>query len=332
MNRKILVSAIVALVLFAVSWLAFHKRNESTRFRVAIVSTVEIEPIAQLRTGFKDEFLRSEFARARSVEFEEYNAQGDSGLINQIADKVASERPNLVYVLGTPAAQAIQKRAPTILLVQGAVTDPIEAGLAASWTGSGRNYVATSDLPPIATQMDLIHHLSPSARRLGVIYNPGESNSVSVISRVRDYLKSNHLLELIEKPIATSSDVPTVLAALQGHVDALYLPPDNTAHAAIPVIGRFCMDNNLPFYATAKSALDDGALATLSLDFVQLGRESAQLALQVLAGKNPRAMPIEVNRSPSISINASVARKLRIDVSNYRDKPNVTIVSSSANE
>src|SRR5205823_2962354 len=111
---------------------------------------------------------------------------------------IAVDKPNLVYVLGTSAAQTIQKRAPDILLVQGAVTDPVAAGLAASWKGSGRKYVATSDLPPIAVQLQLIQQLTPKIKRLGVIYNPGESNSVAVISRLRDEVHTG--LQLVEKP------------------------------------------------------------------------------------------------------------------------------------
>src|SRR6185437_11379884 len=122
--------------------------------------------------------------------------------------------------------------------------------------------------------------LTPQVKRLGLIYNPGESNSVAVISRLREYVANTHPFILVEKPIANSGDVATVLTALQGKIDAVYLPPDNTAHAAIPVIGNFCKDNKLPFYATVRNAIEDGALASLSLDFVELGKESADLALQ----------------------------------------------------
>ena len=329
-RRVVYICAAIALLVALAAW--FHRMREphSSHFRVNIVSIVEIEPIAQLRAGFREQFSGSEFAAKHAVEFQDYNGQGDPGLINQIADKVAAEHPDLVFVLGTPAAQAIQKRAPDILLVQGAVTDPVSAGLANDWNGSGKNYVATSDLPPIALQVNLIQTLTPSVKHLGVIYNPGEANSVAVISRLRDYLKGRSSLSLIEKPITNSGDVVTVLAALQGHVDGIYLPPDNTAYTAVPVIGRFCFDNHLPFYATVRSSLDSGALATLSLDFFQLGRQSASLALQVLGGKDPRTMPIEVSQNPTISINAQVARQLHINLSSFRNRPNVMIVEPLA--
>lgn len=303
-------------------------RNPASQdFHVAIVSIVEIEPITQLRKGFRDAFESSEFAKQRKVTFTELNAQGDPGLTNQIADKVTTERPGMIYVLGTPIAQAIQKRAPDILLVQGAVTDPVAAGLANSWSGSGKKYVATSDLPPIDKQVSLIQELSPQARRLGVIYNPGEVNSVAVITRLREFIGQRNLnFQLVERPIANTSDVATAVQSMLGNVDVIYLPPDNTAHAAIPVIGKFAKENKIPFYATVSNALDSGALATLSLDFYQLGKESAALALAVLNGQDPATTPIRLSENPTISINAQVAANYGIDITPFQGRPNVNIV------
>jgi putative ABC transport system substrate-binding protein len=293
---------------------------------VAIASGVEIEPIAQLRKGFRETFENSQFAKEHKVTITEYNAQGDAGLANQIADKIAAEKPDLAYALGTSMAQAIQKRAPDILLVQGAVTDPVAAGLANSWSGSGKKYVATSDLPPIQKQIALIRELTPKVKRLGLIYNPGEANSVAVISRLREHINQNGRdLTLVERPIANSSDVATAVQSLLGNVDAIYLPPDNTAHAAIPVIGKFARENKIPFYATVSNALNEGAIATLSLDFVQLGRESADLALAVLGGQDPATMPIRTNENPLVTINGKVAATLGIDVSAFRNRPNTQI-------
>lgn len=300
---------------------------KNKEFKLVIVSIVEIEPIAQLRKGFRDRFENSQFFKDNKVTITEENAQGDAGLTNQIADKIAAEQPDLVYVLGTPMAQAIQKKAPNVLLVQGAVTDPVAAGLANSWTGSGKKYVATSDLPPVQKQVELIRLLTPQVMRLGVIYNPGEVNSVAVVSRLRDQItKAGGNLKLVERPIANSGDVAAAVQSLLGNIDAIYLPPDNTAHAALPVLGKFTRENKIPLYATVSNALDQGALATLSLDFTQLGGESADLALQVLGGKDPSTIPIQISENPTVTINGKVATAYGLDVSGFRGKPNVKIV------
>ena len=103
------------------------------RIIVEVASLVEIEPIKELREGFEEELSQSSIGNR--INYVERNAQGEAGLIAQVAAEVANLHPRAVYVLGTPLAQAIQKQNPTVLMLQGAVTDPVAAGLAASWQG-----------------------------------------------------------------------------------------------------------------------------------------------------------------------------------------------------
>jgi len=307
-------------------FLLFACEQKKDDYRIAIVSIVEIDPIVQLRNGFKEEFSQSEFARSHQYSFKEYNAQNDAGLQNQIVDTLVTNKPDMIYVLGTPLAQALQKRLPDVLLVQGTSTDPVSAGLADSWNGSGRNYIATTDLPPIEKQVNLIKRLTPHVKKLGVIYNPGEINSVAVIKKMREFLASNQTgIEIVERPIATTAEVATATNSLIGRVDAIYLPPDNTAHAAIPVIGRIATEYKIPFYVTVESALEHGALATLSLDFHEMGKETARLALEVLNGKNPKTLPIRVSENPLITISRKSASRLNIDLSGIGKNENIII-------
>jgi len=321
--RQISLLTILLIVLFT-SCNNTNKKHKT--FDIAIISIVEIDPIVQLRKGFKNVFDSSEFAKNNIIKYSEYNAQNDASLQNQIIDKISINKPNLIYALGTPIAQAVQKRMPEILLVQGTATDPVSAGLANSWDGSGKNYIATTDLPPIDKQIELIQALTPTAKKLGIIYNPGEINSVAVISRLKKFISLNSIdIKLVERPISTTADVATAINSLVGKVDAVYLPPDNTAHAAIPLIGKVSNEYNIPFYATVESAINDGALATLSLDFYEMGKETARLALEVLNGKDPKTLPIRANKNPMITINAKIANSLNIDLSSFKNKPNYKI-------
>ena len=324
-SRAFLAILITVLIVSGLYIYTLLQKEEST-FRLSIVSIVEIQPIADLRQGFKEIFLSSDYAKKHQISVEELNAQGDPSLINQIADRLVTTKPDLVFVLGTPMAQAIQKRAPDLLLVQGAVTDPIEAGLANSWESSGKRYIATSDLPPIPKLINLIKELSPQVKRLGVIYNPGEPNSVAVIKRLRSYLEANKVdWQLVEAPVASTVEVPTAVESLVGRVDAIFMPPDNTAAAAMSVIGKVAREHKIPFYATNSSVLEHGALAVVSLDFVQLGRESAYLALEVLNGKDPAKMPIKLMENPTIYVNQKLASEYGIDLTNFQKQANTIV-------
>src|SRR5262245_51057400 len=98
---------LIALVVFAVAALAFWLLRPSEKANAAhktivIASVVEIQPIADLRAGFRETIDKSSLGE--KVDYVEKNAQNDSALMAQIASEVAQLKPDLVYVLGTPLA------------------------------------------------------------------------------------------------------------------------------------------------------------------------------------------------------------------------------------
>jgi len=312
--KKALLLVLFVVVLIGLAlWLT--KRRESKT--IAIVSIVKIEPITQLEDGFKKKITESELAKKDDIKFTYDNAQNDASLQNQIVDKITQAKPDLVYVLGTPIATAIQKRDPSLIIVQGAVTDPVEAGLALSWERSGKNYAATTDLPPVDKQLTLIKQLIPNITALGVIYNTSESNSVAVVKRVRSYVEETKLgIKLEERPVANTSEVSTATESLNGRVQAIYIPPDNTVHAALQVVCKVASDHKIPVFTTVESSLTFGALAAVSLDFYKLGEQSADIALTILEGRaKPGEIPIKPIDNPKIIINQKVAAALGVDLS-----------------
>ncbi len=331
---------IIALVLLALAFIYFqssisiHEQDpllkrisESKTLSIAIASEIEITPIAELREGFREEMANYSKKTGVQIRYQEFNAGGDKGLISQIADTIATDPPDVVYVLGTSQAQAIQKRAPQILMVQGAVTDPVAAKLAKSWENPSARYIATSDLPPISKQVELILKLTPNVHNIGVIFNPGETNSDAVIKRLRSRVSAGgSKLVLHERAVSNTAEVAEKVDSLVGTVDAIYLPPDNTVYGAINVIGKKANDNNIPLYATTKTALEEGALATLALDFKQLGIDSAKLLRLVLEKQaDPTSIPISYNSNPTVYVSTEQLAKLGLPQPSLSDWVNVEL-------
>ena len=61
------------------------------------------------------------------------------------------------------------------------MTDPVAAQLVASMEPTGTNVTGVSDLLALDKQIDLIKKIVPNAKRVGMVYNPGEANSVVVV-------------------------------------------------------------------------------------------------------------------------------------------------------
>ena len=101
------------------------------------------------------------------------NAQGDFATAQAIAEKFVTSSVDLILAIATPTAQATANVTQKIPILITAVTDPVAAGLVESIERPGTNVTGTSDLTPVAKQLELLKTIRPQAKRVGVLYNPG---------------------------------------------------------------------------------------------------------------------------------------------------------------
>lgn len=309
MNARNIIIAAALIVVAVTAWfLRPRVADDQSERTIYIASVVEIQPIADLRTGFREALDAT--AVGGQVTYVERNAQGDAALMAQIASEIAREQPDLVYVLGTPLAQAIQQQAPDVIVVQGAVTDPVAAGLADSWAGSGRRYAANSDRPPVDEIIALIRELLPRARSIGVIYSASESNSVAVVDELRQSTSRSDIT-LREYSVGTASDLPAATAAATRGVDVIFVPPDNLVTAGLASIVQSANRRGVGVVATTSDAVEAGALAAVTTDFIDLGRQAGGIAVRILQdGADPASIPIALPENVQIVVNRSTAQAI----------------------
>src|SRR5690606_3181097 len=124
----------------------------------------------------------------------------------QIARKFIGDQPDAIVAIATPSAQAVVAATKTVPVVFSAVTDPVAAKLVPNWEPSHTNVTGVSDLLALDKQMDLLKKVVPDARRVGIVYNPGEANSVVVVKELRTMLPKRGMT-LVEASAPRSVDV-----------------------------------------------------------------------------------------------------------------------------
>lgn len=279
--------------------------------RVGVFQIVEHPVVNELRFGFEEAIKAAGTVGGRPIELKYKNAQNDAAQIEEIARSFIAEQVDLVYALGTPVVVSIANKTRKIPIVAGAMTDPVAAAVAESWEKPGRNVTGTSDLPPVKAQLELAKRLLPQLRVVGVIYNSGESNSVAVMERARVAAKELGL-ELAERTVVTTTDVAAAATSLVGKCQAVYVPPDNTVHAALPNVLQTCSQARLPVFDCTADSVKQGALFALTVDYRELGRLSGRVALSILEGKDPASMPFVMIDKPALKFNSTVAKALEI--------------------
>lgn len=255
--------------------------------RVALLQYVQHPALDAIRDGILAQFAADSFA----VVLTEHNAQGEAATAAAIAGQLAATRPDLVIAIATPAAQACAQALRDIPVIFAAVTDPVAAGLVRALDRPGGNLTGTSDLTPVAAQLALIRRYQPALRRLAVISNPAEVNAQVINRRLQDACAAQGIT-LVRRSVSSSSEVREAALSLRGEADALYMTLDNTVAAAWPVLLRSCRDLRLPLYPADGTYVPSGGIASVAIDNRSLGAATARLAMAVLRGADPAALPV----------------------------------------
>jgi putative ABC transport system substrate-binding protein len=289
---------------------AAHAQDVKT---VAVTAIVEHPALDAARDGIRDELAAEGYEPGRNLDFRYESAQGNPATAAQIARQLVGDAPDVIVPISTPSAQAVVAATSDIPVVFTAVTDPVGAKLVASLEHPGGNVTGMSDLSPIGLHLDLIKEITPDTRTLGVIYNPGEANSVTLLDLIRKEAPARGL-EIVEAAAPRSADVLPAAQSLVGKVDAIYVPTDNTVVTALEAVVKVGTDNQLPVFAGDTDSVPRGAIAALGFNYYDLGRQTGKIVARVLEGANPGDIPVEGVQITELYVNPGAAQAMGVAI------------------
>ncbi len=275
---------------------------------VAITAIVEHPALDAARDGVKDELKAAGFESGKNLKLDYQSAQGNTGTAAQIARKYIGEKPDAIVAIATPSAQAVVAATRTIPIVYSAVTDPVAAKLVRSWAASGTNVTGVSDLSPLQRHLDLIKQIVPGVKKVGVIYSPGEANSVTIVNALKKTAAAAGLT-LVEAAAARTVDVAGAAQSLVGKVDVIYAPTDNNVMSAFEGIVKVAQQAKLPVVAADTDAVKRGAVAALGLNYYDLGRQTGKIVVRILKGEQPGAIASQTSTTFELHVNPDAASK-----------------------
>src|SRR5690606_38244995 len=184
---------------------------------VAVTSIVEHPALDAVRDGVRQALTAAGYTDAKGLKWQFQTAQGNTAIAAQIARKFVGDQPDVIVAIATPSAQAVVAATKSIPVVYSAVTDPVAAQLVPSMGPSGTNVTGVSDALALDKQVALIKKVVPQAKRVGMVYNPGEANSVVVVKKLRELLPQSGM-SLVEATAARTVDVGAAARSLVGKV------------------------------------------------------------------------------------------------------------------
>ena len=281
---------------------------------VAVTAIVEHPALDAVRDGAKDALKAAGFEEGKNLKWEYQSAQGNTGTAAQIARKFIGDNPDVIIAIATPSAQAVVAATKTVPVVFSAVTDPVAAKLVPSWEPSHTNVTGVSDLLAMDKQMELVKKIVPNVKRLGIVYNPGEANSVVVVKELKELLPKMGIT-LVEASAPRSVDVSSAGRSLVGKVDAIYNSTDNNVVSAYESLVKVAQEAKIPLIAADSDSVKRGAIASLGVNYRDLGEQTGRMVARILKGEKPGDIKPEVSTKMELFVNPGAAERQGVKLS-----------------
>lgn len=309
--------AFATLLMSVVAFFFFGcEKNKTQKPLVAITQIIEHKSLDEERKGLLEGLKEGGYVDGQNIEILFENAQGNIATATQIASKFQSLNPAVVVAISTPSAQAVvgALKQTQIPVVFSAVTNPVEAKLVSKHErGRKENVTGITDALQARPQVMLVKRIVPDAKTVGIIYNPGEQNSVTSVAEFIKEAKG-HGLEVIESTASKTSDVAAAAQNLAGKVQAIYVPNDNTAVAAMKSIVSTCEKIKIPVFAGDVGSFDDGVVAVAAYDRFILGKKVADYVIRILKGADPKDIPVSDTHAVKMHVNLRAAKAMGLEL------------------
>lgn len=308
--KKLMVSLMMAaLCLTSVS----AKAKKAKVIKIGVIQLMEHVALDKNYQGFVDGLKEAGYVDGQNIKIDFQNAQGEQANCVTIAEKLINDKDDLIFAIATPAAQAVANLTTTIPVVISSVTDPASAKLVNSNEMPGTNVTGTSDLTPCAAQMRLLKKIFPDAKTVGMLFCSSEQNSRFQIDLAEAACKELGL-KYVEATVSNSNEIAQVTQSLCSKCDVLYSPTDNMIAAGMALVGQVCLENKKGIICGEEGMVDAGGLATYGINYYELGKQTAKMAVEILNGKKPAEMPIQYLDVCDLKVNQATADALGITI------------------
>ena len=243
---------------------------------------------------------------------------------DDLMQEIRRKSPRLIVTLGSTATSFVSKGIRDIPVAFCMVLNPLASGFIRSMDSSGNNLAGASLDIPIQAQFEALRSIVPSARKIGVIYNPQETESV--IQQAKKTAREMGL-ELIPVAINSEEKVPEALRALERSADALWSVADSTAFSSgsLEFILLHTLRNKIPFMGLSPAFVKAGALMALDADYQEVGAQCGGQAIKILMGEQPSSLPITMPQRATLHVNLKTADTIGLKIPADRLKGAVVI-------
>jgi ABC-type uncharacterized transport system substrate-binding protein len=288
------------------------------RLRIALVQHASLPALDDGIRGVIEALTTRGYMDGERLEVRQYNAHGDMATANAIASEVTSGTFDMIVSASTASLQTIANAnrfaTPPRTHVFGLTSDPYGAGVGVSRDDHADHppyMTGLGSLPPVEEAFRLARELKPDVKRVGLVWNPNEANSVAATALARKVCAALGI-ELIEANAETATAAGEAGASvLSRNIEALWVSPDVTVVTAIDVLLATAKRARIPVFTSLPGYVEKGALFDLGADYLAIGRVQGELVADVLEGRDPATVPVDNLMPVQLQVNRLALDGLR---------------------
>lgn len=264
------------------------------------------------REGFIDGLAELGYVEGENLTIDYMNANADIANLQSMSESLVNGNDYL-FAIATPTAQSLAGATTDKPIIFSSVADPLGAGVVDSFEEPGRNLTGTTNIGPIAQQIDMLFDITPDAKKVGIIYNSSEVNAQHQVDIAVPEIEA-HGAEAVLGTITSTNDISQVMGNLVKEVDSIYLVTDNYIASSMPLVGDIAKEAGLPVIGGSNDMIIENGLATFGLDYYELGVQSAEMLVRIIEEDlDPATVPVEKAKTLELIVNEDYAEAIGVD-------------------
>ena len=308
--KKLLAIALASLMLLTLAACGGDPAASAAddSFTVGICQLVQHPALDAATEGFMDALTE---ALGDKVSFDNQNASNDIPMCSTIVNQFIAADVDLIMANATPALQAATAATVDIPILGTSVTEYGVALGIKDFSGTpGGNVSGTSDLAPLDQQAAMIVEWFPDAKNVGLLYCSAEANSQYQVDVVKAELEKLGITATLYS-FSDSNDLAGITEKAAAESDVIYVPTDNTVANNTGIIDNICRPAKVPVIAGEEGICSGCGVATLSIDYYDLGVATGKMAAKILTGEaDISTMAIEYAPQFTSKYNADICADL----------------------
>jgi ABC-type uncharacterized transport system substrate-binding protein len=241
-------------------------------------------------------------------------AEGRPERYAEIAAEFVGRKVDIIVTVAS-AVTAVKQATSVIPIVFALAADPVSAGLVESLARPGGNVTGLSNQSAdlAGKRIELLRDVLPNLRRLAILANVGNSESVLEMDEVQTAARTFGI-DVVKLEIRRAQDIAPAFEALNRQADALYVVVSALIASNRTRIMTFALTARLPTITVSREHAEAGALMSYGPNFPDLWRRAADYVDKILRGAKPGNIPVEQPTKFDFVINLTTAKALGIAI------------------